>query len=159
KVWDAQTGQALLTLKGGAPVAFSPDGKTLASGSGDNTIKLWDAQTGQERATLKRHTHPVSGVAYSPDGRRIASGSGEKTVKVWDARTGQDLLTLKGHADKVSCVAFSPDGQRIASGSGGASRDDDWSRLSGGDEMSVKVWDVRTGEALLTLKGHTSFVS
>ena len=79
KVWDAQTGQELLTLKGHTgqvnSVAFSPDGKRLASAAADKTVKVWDAQTGQELLTFKGHTGGVSSVAFSPDGKRLASGS------------------------------------------------------------------------------------
>jgi len=80
------------TLKGHAAqvntVAFSPDGKTLASGSYDNTVRLWDVQTRQELATLKGHDAYVSSVAFSPDGKTLASGGWDNTVKLWvvDAR-------------------------------------------------------------------------
>jgi WD40 repeat protein len=66
-------------------VSYSPDGKTLASGSQDKTIKLWDVKTGKERATLKGHTEIVWSVAYSPDGKTLASGSYDKTIKLWAA--------------------------------------------------------------------------
>jgi WD40 repeat protein/serine/threonine protein kinase len=119
-------------------IVFSPDGRRIASGSDDKTIKLWDAATGQEILTLKGHSGEVHDVAFSPDGRRIASGSEDGTIKLWDAATGQETLTLKRHRNTVSGVAFSPDGRRIASGSG----------------ETIKLWDVVTGQETLTLKGH-----
>ena len=77
-------------------VAFSPDGRRLASAGSDQTVKVWDAATGQETLVLKGHTKHVTSVAFSPDGRRLASASGDRTVKVWDAATGQEILTLNG---------------------------------------------------------------
>jgi WD40 repeat protein/serine/threonine protein kinase len=139
KVWDAQTGQELLTVKGPGivgSVAFSPDGKHVASGS-----KVWDAQTGQELLDLKGKGD--TRVAYSPDGKRLASASpDDKTVKVWDAQTGQELLTFKGHSSEVRSMAFSPDGKRLASAS---------------SDKTVKVWDAQTGQELLTVEGHSGY--
>ena len=139
-------------------VAFSPDGKRLASGSRDKTVKIWDTATGQEILTLKRHAGTVYTVAFSPDGKRLASGSegnqrdrepGE--VKVWDTITGQEILTLKGHAVRVNSLAFSPDGKLLASSG--------WGNWAGDEPGEVKVWDAATGQEVLNLKGHTRPVS
>jgi serine/threonine protein kinase len=129
KVWDAQTGQELLSLKGGGRgVAFSPDSKRLASASQDKTVKLWDAETGQELLAFKGHTDTILSVAFSPDGKRLASASADKTVKVWDAQTGQELLTVEGHGgENPNGVAFSPNGHRLAAGS---------------NDGTVKIWDA-----------------
>ena len=120
KVWDAVSGQEMLTVKGNLngvmSVAFSPDGKQLASDA-HHSVKVWDATSGQEVLTFDGGILParIHRVAFSPDGKLLASSSFDQTVKVWDAAKGEELLTLKGHADGVRDVAFSPDGKRIAS--------------------------------------------
>jgi WD40 repeat protein len=83
-------------------VAFSPDGKQLASASNDKTVRLWDAATGAALQTLEGHPSPVNAVAFSLDGKQLASASGDKTVRLWDAATGAVLQTLKGHSSPVS---------------------------------------------------------
>ena len=82
-------------------VAFSPDGKRLASGIDGNTVKILDAASGQELLALRGHTRGVMCVAFSPDGKRLASGSADKTVRIWDASNGQELLTLRGHTKEI----------------------------------------------------------
>jgi tetratricopeptide (TPR) repeat protein len=121
-------------------VAFSPDGKTIASASDDNTVKLWNL-AGQELQTLKGHSSSVYSVAFSPDGKTIASASWDNTVKLWNL-AGQQLQTLTGHSSYVLSVAFSPDGKTIASAS--------W-------DNTVKLWNL-AGQELQTLTGHSSAV-
>jgi WD40 repeat protein/tetratricopeptide (TPR) repeat protein len=185
-VWDAITGQETLSLRGHTSqvhsVAFSPDGKRLASASADGTVRVWDAATGQQERTLKGHTQPVWDVAFSPDGQRLASASDDQTVRVWDAATGQQSFSLKGHTGGSHSVAFSPDGRRLASASmdgtlkvwnattgqeertlrghssqvHGVAFSPDGKRLaSASADKTVKVWDAASGQETLTLRGHT----
>jgi WD40 repeat protein/GTPase SAR1 family protein len=147
--WEPVPGVRLrLTLRGHTSyvyrIAWSPDGRWLASPSNDTTIRIWDTVTGDVVRTLKEHTGAVISVAWSPDGRRLASAADDQSVRLWDAETGQAQQTLEGHTGNVKSVAWSPDGRRLASASS--------------DKM-VRLWDAETGQALQTLKGHTKPVS
>jgi eukaryotic-like serine/threonine-protein kinase len=150
KIWDATSGQEILTFNGHTgwvrSVSFSPDGKKIVSASEaeDNPLKIWDATSGQEILSLKGHTDEITSLSFSPDGKKIVGGSYDKTLKIWDAISGQEILTFKGHTDEVVSVNFSPDGKRVVSGSG---------------DKTLKIWDATSGQEILTLNGHTDRVS
>ena len=102
---DLPTGAERATLIGHRTevlsLAFSPDGKTLATGGRDGTIKLWDVLAG-ERRTLRGHSKLVKSIAFSPDGRNLLSGSWDWSAKIWDLATGQAMQTLTGHGAAIA---------------------------------------------------------
>jgi WD40 repeat protein len=124
-------------------IAWSPDGRTLASPSSDKTLRLWDTETGEELRTLNGHDLAVYGVVWSRDGRMLASGSADSTIRLWDAETGKVLRTLKGHDLAVYSVKWSPVEQTLASGS---------------SDSTIQLWDAETGKVLRTFVGHSTAV-
>jgi serine/threonine protein kinase len=123
-------------------VAWSPDGRRIASCAYDKTAQVWNASNGSDTFTYTGHSATVWQVTWSPDGQRIASCSDDKTVQVWNASDGSPVLTYRGHSIGVITVAWSPDGMRIA---------------SSGDEK-VQVWNASDGSNIITYRGHTGKV-
>jgi len=134
-------------------VAFTPDGRTLLSGSFDRTIKSWDVASGTCTHTFTGHRTPVTSLAISPDGMTAVSGAWDRTLRIWDVASGQCRRVIagsflwvfgEGHSRAIYGAAYAPDGRTILSGSG--------------DRM-LKLWDAATGNCLQTLMGHTGWIT
>ncbi|MEU9086644.1 trypsin-like peptidase domain-containing protein, partial [Streptomyces sp. NPDC048357] len=122
-------------------VAFSPDGRTLATAAGATSVILWNTDTGTIRSTLEGATGPVYAVAFSPDGKKLAAASTDTTV--WDVHDRTILTTLRGHTDSVNSVAFTPDGKTLATGS---------------NDNTARLWNVDNGDRRDILSGHKGWI-
>jgi len=123
-------------------IAFSPDGKIIATATVDGNVRLSELN-GKEIATLRGHQGAVTSVAFSPDGKTIATASADKTIKLWSTE-GKEIATLKGHSNAVTSVTFSPNGKFIVSAS---------------NDRTVKLWNTSTGKEIKTLTGATDSVT
>jgi WD40 repeat protein/DNA-binding SARP family transcriptional activator/predicted ATPase/DNA polymerase III delta prime subunit len=124
-------------------VAFSSDGKLLATGDANREVQVWQVADGKNLLIGTGHTEWVWSVAFSPDNRILASGSSDHTVKLWDLQTGQCCQTLREHTCQVWSIAFHPQGHLLASAS---------------EDQTIKLWDLPTGRCVQTLQGHTGWV-
>lgn len=141
-VWDVPTATLLARLAEPSwmvTLAFSPDGKTVASGHDDNVVRLWDFETGKPLRTLCGHGDEVCTIAFNADGTQLATAGEDLLVYIWDVASGKRLCELKGHTDRVDSLAFSHSSHRIA---------------SAGWDTSVRVWDPKSGELLAMLNGQ-----
>ena len=146
EVWEDPRRQSQLTLKGHTDniiaLAFTSNGKTLASGSDDKTIRLWDVSTGTQMSSLR--SGKVRALAFSMDGKTLASVSNFSQIQLWNISTGRQLTSLKEQNDSVTVLAFSTDSNILASGS---------------RDGVIQLWDISTGNKLTDLKGHVDWVS
>ncbi|MDT7780869.1 MAG: hypothetical protein QOC99_3381 [Acidobacteriota bacterium] len=146
-LWEASTGRMVRCFEGHTEVprdaAFSPDGRSLVTGSEDGTAILWDVNTGAALKVFQGHTAPVTTVAFAKTGTFVVTGSHDQTARAWDVATGKELRQFKGHKGFVSDVSISPDGRYIAT------KDQELTGLEG--DNATRLWDVATGRILWRL--------
>ncbi|MET9731121.1 helix-turn-helix domain-containing protein [Streptomyces sp. NPDC006458] len=159
-------------------LAVAPDGRAVASGGTDRTVRLWDLESGRVTATLSGHGDDVNAVAYTPDGTTVVSAGGDGTTRLWDVRGARPVATLAGHTDYVLAVAVDPAGRTLATAGfdqsavlwdlrGRALTARPFTELAhvvhspdgrllaaAGTDHTVRLWDVTTRRPAGTLRGH-----
>ena len=190
KVWDATSGRELFRMDGHTSsvmaVAYSRDGKRLATASLDKTVRIWDVDSRKELYVLRGHLDSVLTVSFGPDATHVVSGSEDGTTIVWDLADASEIVSLRGHSGETGQVAFSADGKWIASASedatarvwdahsgeerrvfdthraalGALAFSPDGTRLAtAGADNAVSVFDVTSGRELMALRGHKDTVN
>ena len=150
RLWDVNTGELVREFLGHLPgnwvseIAFSPDGKSMASVDGDRTARLWDVATGQFIRFLGGRSVVLQTVKFSPDGRLVITGGNDGIARVWSLQTFQGGMQFRGHSGPVREASFSPDGKRMVTAS---------------DDRTARIWDTVSGRTVLILKGHTTEIS
>ncbi|HEV3236326.1 MAG TPA: sigma-70 family RNA polymerase sigma factor [Gemmataceae bacterium] len=146
RLWDIETGKEIRKIEGHkagiTALAFSPDSKTLASGSADKTVRLWQVATGEELREFTNHLGLVPFAAFGKDGTTIFS-AGDKTARHWEATTGKELHTFTGHDNDIQAGALSSDGKFLATGDSGG---------------IIRIWDAATGMEQLKIAAHEKAV-
>ena len=146
-LWDTVSLRQRLTITGHlspvSTIAFSPDSRTLASGSWDRKVRLWDTATGNNKTTLIGHISDIAAVSFSPDGKTLASGGSwyDPTIRLWDTASGTHKGTLIGHRRRIGSITFSSDSKTL---------------VSAGDDHKICLWDVATGYHQATLSWHNT---
>lgn len=178
KIWDIDKSQIIKTLEGHTDyiksISFNPDGNKLISASRDHTIRVWDIESGRCIKTIKSHLDSVNSASYSPNGRQIVSASDDKTIRIWDAKNYK-CISVNENKEGVYFASFMTDGDNIISVSETISI---WDRsllrktqeISGrfisinkdcslvalkGDNNSIMIYDISSGECVQTLLGHS----
>jgi WD40 repeat protein len=168
-LWQLQNASCCQTLEGHQgwvwSVIFSPDGNTIASGSEDRTIKLWDVTTGECLRTLVGHKNELRSIAFSDDGRILISSSKDRTIRLWDSQTGACFKTLIGHENWIWAMAFVGEASsrnetlRVGGASPVEKRNENPIHqiiASGGEDRTIRLWSLATGQCLRVLQGYTN---
>lgn len=152
RLWSLSSGlqeRSLIGHKDGVEgIAFSHNGKRIATASIDGTIRIWNFKDGKHILTLVGHTNSVTCVAFSPDDTRLASGSADETVRIWDILTGKTIQLFTGISGGVNCINFAIEGTLLCIGSGETRNMPE----------DLRCWDMRSGQLSLTLHGHSDAI-